>query len=209
VLRENPFANLELVKLEERPIRVLSADEIKKLLRACAENCELDLYVRIGIETGCRADEISHIEWDKLDLKEGIGEIVCSEQWRTKARRNKIIAVSEDTLQRLKSWRSQREGKRYVFAEEGEMLRAHYHHIAKLFDDAVKQAEIAHCSLHDLRRTLGSRMAAAGINQRVAAEVLGHSDMRTTAKFYQTVNGETIREVIRKLSPTATDGRKN
>jgi site-specific recombinase XerD len=34
VLKENPFANLELVKLEERPIRVLSTDEIRKLLSA-------------------------------------------------------------------------------------------------------------------------------------------------------------------------------
>ncbi len=31
-------------------------------------------------------------------------------------------------------------------------------------------------------------LAAAGINQREAAEVLGHSDMRTTAKFYQSVD---------------------
>jgi integrase len=188
-------------------MRVLNAAEIKKLLKACARDRELDLYVRIGPETDCRADEISHIEWDKLDLKEGIGDIVCSEQWRTKAHRSKIIAVSQDTLRRLKRWRRQRTGKRYLFAEEGEKPRAHYHHIAKLFDDAVKEAEITHCSLHDLRRTLGSRMAAAGINQRVAAEVLGHTDMRTTAKFYQSVGCETIREVIRKLDPAVT-GRK-
>jgi integrase len=84
----------------------------------------------------------------------------------------------------------------------------HYHHIAKLFDVAVKEAKIAHCTLHDLRRTLGPRMAAAGINQRVASEVLGHSDPRVTARYYQHVDPKTVRAVILKLKPTGTDGRK-
>jgi site-specific recombinase XerD len=51
-------------------------------------------------------------------------------------------------------------------------------------------------------------MAAEGINQRVAAEVLGHSDMRTTAKFYQAVAPETVREVILRLKPTNTAERR-
>ena len=208
VLKENPFANIELVKLEERAIRVLGVEEIGKLLKACGRDQELDLYIRIGLETGCRADEISHIESDNLDLKEGTGRITCSTDWRTKARRNRAIAFSDETIRRIKRWQLRRKGKRYLFAEEGEKPRAHYHHIAKLFSVAVKEAKIAHCTLHDLRRTLGSRMAAEGINQRVAAEVLGHSDVRTTAKYYQRVDRETIRAVILKLMPTGTDGRK-
>jgi integrase len=94
VLKENPFANIELVKLEERAIRVLGIEEIRKLLKACGRDQELDLYIRIGLETGCRADEISHIESDNLDLKEGTGRITCSTDWRTKARRNRVIAFS-------------------------------------------------------------------------------------------------------------------
>ena len=85
--------------------------------------------------------------------------------------------------------------------------RAHDHHIAKLFAAAVKEAKIPCCTLHDLRRTLGSRMAAEGIHQAVAAEVLGHSNVRTTAKYCQRVDRETVRAVNLKLQPTGTHGK--
>ena len=44
-----------------------------------------------------------------------------------------------------------------------------------------------------------------GINQRVAAEVLGHSDLRTTAKYYQHIDRDTVRGVVLQLNPTGTD----
>ena len=73
------------------------------------------------------------------------------------------------------------------------------------FGDAVEKAGIERRTLQDLRRTVGSLLAERNVNQRVAAEVLGHTDPRTTAKYYQTVRPETVKAAIVSLRPTGTD----
>ena len=99
--------------------------------------------------------------------------------------------------------------EKYLFAEENGKPRAHYHHIATKFARAVEAAGIARCTLHDFRDTMGSRAAAEGVNQRVISELLGHSDVRTTAKYYQHLDGESIKATILKLRPTGTEvGKK-
>jgi integrase len=87
-------------------------------------------------------------------------------------------------------------------------VRTTINHIATKFARAVEAAGIARCTLHDFRDTMGSRAAPEGVNQRVISELLGHSDVRTTAKHYQHVDGETIKATILKLRPTGTDSRK-
>jgi integrase len=140
--------------------------------------------------------------WPKTD------DIASSPNCRTKARNAKKIAFSADTVARLRRWQRSRKEKKYLFAEEKEKPRATYDRIARKFDRAVESAGIAHCALHDFRDTMGSRAAAEGVNQRVISELLGHSDVRTTAKHYQHVDGETIKATILKLRPTGTDSRK-
>ena len=55
---------------------------------------------------------------------------------------------------------------------------------------------------------MASLLAARGINQKVAAEFLGHSDITTTAKYYQAVQEDTLRGVVVSLRPTGTDGKR-
>ena len=75
---------------------------------------------------------------------------------------------------------------------------------------AVKRAGIGrNVTLHDLRRTVGSLLAERGINQRVAIEFLGHSNITTTARLYQVVRPETIKKTIMQLRPTGTENAKN
>ena len=59
-------------------------------------------------------------------------------------------------------------------------------------------------TLQDCRRTVGSLLAERGVNQRVAMEFLGHSNIATTAKFYQAVRPETLKAVVVELRPTGT-----
>ena len=48
---------------------------------------------------------------------------------------------------------------------------------------------------------------ASGLGLKVAAEFLGHSDITTTAKYYQAVQEETLRGVVVSLRPTGTEGK--
>jgi integrase len=209
VTKTNPFSGIEMVRTDEKQFRVLTPDEVHKLLKACADDQELDVYVRVALESACRANEVVHIEWDRLNLEDGTGVLASSPNCRTKARNAKRIALSAGTAARLSRWRVKRKEKKYLFAEENEKPRTCYSRLARNFAHAVEKAGIAHCTLHDFRDTIGSRAAAEGVNQRVIAELLGHApDGRTTAKYYQHVAPETIKATILKLSPTGTDDEK-
>ena len=205
VLAENLFAGVEKLPLDPKPINALTRDEEVKLIAACSGDLELDTFVRIGLDTGCRADEIAHLRWVDLDLDDGTGMIRCGADWRSKTRRNRFIAFTPATAGRLRKWRLRHGFVPFAFANEGEKHRATYNRIRLKFERAVIAAGIGHCTLHDLRRTVGTLLAERGVNQRVAAEVLGHSDMRTTARFYQTVRPETVKAAVLNLRPTGTD----
>ena len=93
----------------------------------------------------------------------------------------------------------QRSGCQFVFRNDGEPEHAHYRRIRNRFDSAVKQSGILRRTLHDLRKTVGTRLAAAGINQKVAAAFLGHRDIATTARFYQEIEDEVIKQTVMKV----------
>ena len=198
-LERTPFTEITLIDVPERPIRALSDEEETKLLDACAADVELDLYVRLALDTGARAGELCNLLWEQLDLEECVGSIECSSSWRSKTKRNRFIVFTPDTAKRLEEWRRRRAECRFVFRNEDEPERAHYGRIRDRFDAAVKRSGVRRYTLHDLRRTVGTRLAAAGINQKVAAAFLGHANITTTARFYQAVDNDMLKQAVMKI----------
>lgn len=60
-------------------------------------------------------------------------------------------------------------------------------------------AQIKDLRFHDLRHTAATRMADAGINVVVIAEILGHGDIRTTKRYSHAME-EAKREAVEKLA---------
>ena len=120
------------------------------------------------------------------------------------------IAYTPETAAKVRLWLMQRRCKPHVFRNAGDKAREQYHKIARRFKNAVKESGIGrNVTLQDCRRTVGSLLAERGINQRVAMEVLGHSNIATTARFYQAVSPETLRNAVAQLRPTGTDDKHN
>jgi integrase len=199
VLDKNPFTEIMLVDVPERPIRSLSDDEERRLLDACSKDLELNAYVRLALDTGCRAGELSNLAWANLDLDLGTGSVECNSMWRSKTRRNRFIAFTSDTAEVLRLWHKQHGDNEFVFRSDKQDGRTHYYRIRSRFENVVKRSGIAHCTLHDLRRTVGTRLAAAGVNQRVASAVLGHQDIATTARYYQAVDAALIKKAVESI----------
>jgi len=51
-------------------------------------------------------------------------------------------------------------------------------------------------------------LSERGVNQKVAAEVLGHSDPQTTGRHYQNIRPEVIKAAVLSLRPTGADAEK-
>ena len=204
LLDRNCFAKTTKLAAAEREIRVVTPEEETKLFDACADDPELDLFIRLAFDTGARCGELAHLQWTDINVRERTGLIKCTATWKSKTRRNRPIAWTEETAARLAKWRLHRLNKPYLFIEEGDAPRGCYYHLQKKFKHAVKKIGIPHCTLHDIRRTVGTRLAEAGINEAIAAAYLGHTDIHTTAKFYQKIRTEVLKDTVDKMRRTGT-----
>jgi integrase len=75
--------------------------------------------------------------------------------------------------------------------------------IQRPFGEACETAKIKDFRFHDLRHTAATRLADAGVNVVVIAEILGHGDIRTTKRYSHALD-ESKREAVEKLSPAAS-----
>jgi len=61
------------------------------------------------------------------------------------------------------------------------------------FPRIVRQAGIAHCTLHDLRRSFLSHLAMAGVGEAIVQKLAGQAHMSTTLKYYTRVFADSLR----------------
>ncbi len=56
--------------------------------------------------------------------------------------------------------------------------------VLRTWDRIVEDAGVEHRGFHHLRHTYGTALAERGVHERVAQELLGHADSRTTREIY-------------------------
>ena len=109
--------------------------------------------VRYALATGCRAAEITGLEWDRVDLAR-------STAWlnQTKNGTPRGVPLNVDAVQVLR----EQIGKhpRFVFTYEGQPLRADVTNTA--WHSALRRAGIKDFRFHDLRHTWASWHRQAG-----------------------------------------------
>ena len=65
----------------------------------------------------------------------------------------------------------------------------------RLWNDIKEKAGVENLRFHDLRHTVGTRLANAGVPVPVIKEILAHSDIRTTQRYMHT-NSKIIKESL-------------
>ncbi len=74
------------------------------------------------------------------------------------------------------------------------MLKKKFYTIL-LWNDIKEKAGVENLRFHDLRHTVGTRLANAGVPVPVIEEILAHSDIRTTQRYMHT-NSKIIKESL-------------
>src|SRR6267154_1450973 len=163
-----------------------SEDRVNALLDA-ADVDDADL-IQTFLRTGCRDEEIVYLHWSDVHYKEQ--EIEISEKpkygWRTKDREARTIPLEDGVLlKRLKAREQRQSGSGLVFpntnGEPDQHLIRRLHKVAeKARASGFKFKQ--DITLHRFRRTYASMMIAHCDLQTVS-ELLGHSDIETTARY--------------------------
>jgi integrase len=194
-LRENPWASVDLVREPEKDLRVLTHDEVGKLIAACP-NLKWRTFVFVAVTTGLRRGELCYLEWGDLNLSAGLLQVRNKTEHRTKSGKNRVVALVPAAVDMLTRLRLSMPG-RWVFETENGTLPGN--NVLRTFLGIVKRAGIGECTIHDLRRTFISHLAMAGVNEAVVQRLAGHASMETTLKHYTAILPEVARRAPERL----------
>lgn len=175
-LRESPFRDVKQVREPEKTIRVLTADELAKLMATC-HTASWKAFVALAVTTGMRVGELTALRW--CDVDEGLVRVCNTDQHLTKSRRNRTLALMPEVAGLLAD--VPRRGELIFTTSTG---TAWGPNLQTEFRRIVRRSGIAHCTAHDLRRTFVSQLAMAGVNAAVVQKLAGHSQISTTIKHY-------------------------
>ncbi len=172
----NPATRIKPFKEVKRD-RFVRPNELPRLWQALQN--EPNPYVRgaffIALLTGARRSEVLGMKWEDLDLTQGL--------WRipdTKAGRPHTLPLPRVVVDELMKL-PRLDGNPYVFC--GRWGRKNLNNVSKPWLRIRKEAGLDDVRLHDLRRTLGSWLVAAGASLPLIGKALNHSQPATTAIY--------------------------
>ena len=157
--------------------RFVKPDELPKLWAAI--QAEPNVFVRVAffvaLLTGARRDEVLTMRWSDLDLQQGTWTIPS-----TKAGRSHVVPLPRPAVAMIQQL-PRLEGNPYVFC--GRWGRSHLVNVAKPWKRIRKDAGLEDVRIHDLRRTLGSWLVAAGASLPLIGKALNHTSVSTTQVY--------------------------
>jgi integrase len=189
---ENPVIGTNKASADVGRDRVLSDAELVRIWNALPEG-NYGRIVRLLMLTGQRRDEISALRWSEvtglsLTFEEKSAAAINLPKERTKNSRPHLVPLSSQAVAVL-SEVAEREGRDLVFGE-GEGGFSGFSRCKQRLDEALNEPRsgpvasalrsegvndpMPAWTLHDLRRTMATRMADLGVQPHVIEAVLNH-----------------------------------
>lgn len=209
-----PEIEIPAIKIPNKMVRYLSADDEKRLLkeldparegpglpcfakrsaerqRTIQDNYDL---VVLLLDTGAQYNEVAKLRWSQIDL-----ETRSIRLWRSKVQNESVIFMT-DRVAEIISRRSLTRQPEYLFSNKSGGPRGD---CVIAIRKALDRAGLTDCTVHTLRHTHASRLIQNGLNVYEVKAVLGHSDIRTTMRYAhleQAAVTQKARDVINRLN---------
>jgi integrase len=129
--------------------------------------------------TGARPGEVLSATWDMFDLEAGTWTKPSS---HVKLKRIHHLALNEDALELLRTMRNELGGEtRGNLFPSSFVPGQHLKDPGRTWERAVEVAGVRRLRFYDLRHSMGSVLANAGIDLYTVGKQLGHAQAKTTA----------------------------
>jgi integrase/recombinase XerD len=230
LIAESPIEQVQPLPQNERTLRrrrrALSEDEIQRLIaaaeaedRQCAvRSVPQAAFFACALSTGLRYGELRLLAWGAVDFDNAMlhvrGEHAKSGKSRAiPLRRDLLLALAE--LARIQKRFLGREvvaADRVFLAPRGGPWLACSNNANRVLLRLLEAARIPRLDeagrkidLHALRHSFATRLARTGASMAHTQLLMGHSDVRLTARVYLHVEAENTRGAIDALPPTASE----
>jgi integrase len=183
----NPAADfsprLDAGGTERARSRALSSDELAQLfekIREMPNFCDDNLLaIKLLLALCVRKGELLGARWEEFDLDGGtdVGAVWHLPAARTKTGEGLDIPLAPTVVEWLNALRTLAAGSDYIFPKRRRDPRERVPHVGvDTLNVALRRVKhgLTHFTLHDLRRTARTHLAALGIRREVAERCLGH-----------------------------------
>jgi integrase len=177
---DNPAKAVKRFKETARD-RFIQSDEMPHFWQALLDEPNRDFAdaFMVALLTGMRRSDVLAMRWEDISLERG--------EWRIPNPKNgeplTVPLVGE--IVNLLHQRQADSSSEWVFPGDGDT--GHLAEPKAAWKRILKRAGIENLRLHDLRRTLGSSMAAAGVNTITTARTMGHKTLSMALRYQQLV----------------------
>ncbi len=160
----SPVARMEKPEGSKARARVLADEELKKIWNACGDDT-FGRIVKLLILTGQRRGEISKLQGNMIG-----DDRITFPSWLTKNGREHTLPIGELSVLTLSLTKP---SKTLVFPARGNISRA-FNGFSKSKATLDERSGVTDWTLHDLRRTFASGLAARGVALPVVEKLLNH-----------------------------------
>jgi integrase len=165
LIENNPVQHTNK-NIETTRDRVLSDNELKAIWSALADDSDYSTIVKLLMLTGQRANEIAGLRWSEVVFER---DIIALPGSRTKNHRAHIIAMA--SMVRVLLEARPQNGRDFVFGI-GQGGFSGWSRAKARLDDSVK---LAPWTVHDVRRSVCTKMAEIGIAPHIVEAVVNHA----------------------------------
>jgi len=186
---DNPLAKFPLPKVPEKPVNVLTIDQINKLLnlidRSTHKGLLHYLILLILLDTGIRVSELVHLRIDDMDLQHNRLQVLG------KGQKVRSVFISKLTKNHLTHYLNYCRAQQicsapspYLFSTpDGEHISVNS--IQQFLRRLANRAGLdgIKCSPHIFRHTFATHAVANGANLFALRDIMGHATLQTTMKY--------------------------
>ncbi len=191
------FPKVRMLGGEVERDRWLSREEADKLIAACPDY--LAALVQFALATGCRAREITGLEWERVDLDRQTAWLN-----QTKNGTPRGVPLNRDAVAVLEKQRGKH--PRYCFTLDGRPVRWQVSN--KAWRSALRKAGINDFRFHDLRHTWASWHRQAGTSCDELKD-LGGWKSRTMVDRYAKYATEHLAAAAKRIESSCPAGGNN
>ena len=171
-ITQNPLGGLRIAVPPDKPVPPFTDEECRRLI-AAADTPLKRAVLLVLIDTGLRASEVSSLSLANIDFQ--------ADELTVKGKGGKIRRlalnppVKKALIEDLAS-RAQLDGHLWPRGW-------HRKHVSTIVDSIAKKAHVTRVFPHRFRHNMATRMARGGIDVLALQKLLGHSSLKTTARY--------------------------
>ncbi len=157
-------------------------------------NPHLKAIILLAVDAGMRRGEILKLTWQDIDLEAGIVTVKAS---NTKTETERLVPLTDRAkreIERVRRFTSSSETRPFPFVD-----------FKHSWTTAKRIAGIEDLHFHDLRASAITRWQRDGLPLAIASKIAGHSNTKTTAKYYTSADAEIVQALAEMMNRKHAD----